>query len=188
MPSPRPQPATRVSGGNARMLELMNDEELEGVIAHELSHVRNYRHPDELGRRDDCGSHHVSRVHGPLAMLFAVSEETATMTARARVPALLMIFLAPFAPCCCNFSFAHAEYSADQTGARMVGSLTADQALQSWELTTSAFLRPRSPRRLQRCDRKAVLWQRHLVVAVQHTSPPREAYPSSTGDDGNPQR
>src|SRR5258708_13245190 len=24
------------------LLELMNDEELEGVIAHELSHVRNY--------------------------------------------------------------------------------------------------------------------------------------------------
>ena len=24
------------------LLEIMNDEELEGVIAHELSHVRNY--------------------------------------------------------------------------------------------------------------------------------------------------
>ena len=35
------------------ILRLLSESELEGVIAHELAHVQEPRHPDQLGGGDD---------------------------------------------------------------------------------------------------------------------------------------
>jgi len=43
------------------LLNLMNDDELEGVIAHELSHGSQLRHPDDLDCGDACRRDHVHR-------------------------------------------------------------------------------------------------------------------------------
>jgi len=42
IPQPDEIPRTLPLPVTAGLMELMNDDELEGVIAHELSHVRNY--------------------------------------------------------------------------------------------------------------------------------------------------
>jgi heat shock protein HtpX len=103
------------------LLQLMNDDELEGVIAHELSHVRNY---DILissiaatlagaitwvahwgawfggGSRDDCGN-----SGGGSGVL-----------------GLLLFFLAPLGAMLLQLGLSRQrEYAADATGVRMVG-------------------------------------------------------------------
>ena len=56
------------------ILGLLNDEELEGVLAHELGHVRQSRHSDQFGRSNHRRSHHLA------ALRRACSEEWVTAT------------------------------------------------------------------------------------------------------------
>jgi heat shock protein HtpX len=99
------------------LLELMNDAELEGVIAHELSHVRNY---DIL----------ISSVAATLAgaitwiahwgMWFGGGDDDER--GRGGVAGLLLMFLAPLAAMLLQLGLSRQrEYAADATGARMVG-------------------------------------------------------------------
>ncbi|OLE47509.1 MAG: protease HtpX [Acidobacteria bacterium 13_1_20CM_3_58_11] len=105
------------------LLELMNDEELEGVIAHELSHVRNY---------DILTSSIAATIAGAITYLAEMARWGMLFGGFGRdrdddregggFAALLMIFLAPVAALLLQLFVSRArEYSADQTGARMVG-------------------------------------------------------------------
>src|SRR5579859_5528234 len=100
------------------LLQLMNDDELEGVIAHELSHVRNY---DIL----------ISSIAGAITYLAQMGRFAAIFGYGGRdndregggFTALLMIFLAPLAAMLLQLGISRQrEYSADETGARMVGN------------------------------------------------------------------
>jgi heat shock protein HtpX len=100
------------------LLQLMNDDELEGVIAHELSHVRNYdilissiaatiagaiTYIARMGFWFGGGGRDDDREGGGLA-------------------GILMLVLAPFAAFLLQLGISRQrEYSADATGARMVG-------------------------------------------------------------------
>jgi heat shock protein HtpX len=101
------------------LLELMNDDELEGVIAHELSHVRNY---DIL----------ISSVAATLAGAITWIAHWGPWLGgggddRDRrgggVIGLLLFFLAPLGAFLLQLGLSRQrEYSADSTGARMVGN------------------------------------------------------------------
>lgn len=101
------------------LLELMNDEELEGVIAHELSHVRNY---DIL----------ISSVAATLAgaitwvarwgLWFGGGDDDERGRGGA-IAGLLLMLLAPLAAMLLQLGLSRQrEYAADATGARMVGN------------------------------------------------------------------
>ena len=105
------------------LLELMNDDELEGVIAHELSHVRNY---------DILTSSVAATIAGAITYLAEMGKWGMIFGGFGRgrdddregggLAALLMIFLAPFAAMLLQLCLSRTrEYSADETGARMVG-------------------------------------------------------------------
>ncbi len=105
------------------LLELMNDEELEGVIAHELSHVRNYDILTSSIAATIAGAITYLASMGRWAMLFGgFGRDREDDREGGGFAALLMIFLAPFAALLLQLFLSRTrEYSADQIGARMVG-------------------------------------------------------------------
>ena len=100
------------------LMQLMTDDELEGVIAHELSHVRNYdilissiaatiagaiTYAARMGLWFGFGGRDDDREGGGFA-------------------AILMLILAPLAAMLLQLGISRQrEYSADATGARMIG-------------------------------------------------------------------
>src|SRR5712671_1629515 len=129
---PEPAPNAFATGRNPQhasvavtqgLLELMNDDELEGAIAHELSHVRNY---------DILTSSIAATIAGAITYLASMARWGMIFGGYGRdrdddrggggIAALLMIFLAPFAAMMLQLFLSQTrEYSADATGARMVG-------------------------------------------------------------------
>src|ERR1700704_3077792 len=105
------------------LLELMNDEELEGVIAHELSHVRNYDILTSSIAATIAGAITYLASMGRWAMLFGgFGRDREDDREGGGFAAILMIFLAPFAALLLQLFLSRTrEYSADETGARMVG-------------------------------------------------------------------
>jgi heat shock protein HtpX len=101
------------------LLELMNDEELEGVIAHELSHVRNY---------DILISSIAATIAGAITYLarfgfwFGGGARDDDREGSG-IAGILMLVLAPFAAMLLQLGISRQrEYAADETGARMVGN------------------------------------------------------------------
>jgi heat shock protein HtpX len=106
------------------LLELMNDEELEGVIAHELSHVRNYDILTSSIAATIAGAITYLASMGRWAMIFGGLGGSRDEEGErgGGLGALLMIFLAPLAALMLQLFLSRTrEYSADETGARMVG-------------------------------------------------------------------
>jgi heat shock protein HtpX len=105
------------------LLQIMDDDELEGVIAHELSHVRNYDILTSSIAATIAGAITYMAQMGQWAMLFGGfggnrddDREGGGFTA------LLMIFLAPFAALLLQLFLSRTrEYAADEIGVRMVG-------------------------------------------------------------------
>jgi heat shock protein HtpX len=105
------------------LLELMNDEELEGVIAHELSHVRNY---------DILTTSIAATIAGAVTYLAHMAQwgmifggyggDRDDDREGGGLAAIAMMILAPFAALMLQLFLSRTrEYSADETGARMVG-------------------------------------------------------------------
>jgi len=105
------------------LLELMNDDELEGVIAHELSHVRNY---------DILTSSIAATIAGAITYLASMARWGMLFGGYGGnrdedregggVAAIAMMILAPIAALMLQLFLSRTrEYSADETGARMVG-------------------------------------------------------------------
>ncbi|HXL23601.1 MAG TPA: zinc metalloprotease HtpX [Candidatus Dormibacteraeota bacterium] len=104
------------------LLQLMNDEELEGVIAHELSHVRNY---------DILISSIAATIAGAITWIahwgpwlgYGSRDDDRERGGAGGIMALLLMILAPLAAVLLQFALSRQrEYSADETGARMVGN------------------------------------------------------------------
>jgi len=101
------------------LLELMNDEELEGVIAHELSHVRNY---------DILISSVAATLAGAITWIahwgawFGGGDRDERDRGNG-ILGLLLFFLAPLGALLLQLGLSRQrEYAADATGARMVGN------------------------------------------------------------------
>jgi heat shock protein HtpX len=104
------------------LLEIMNDDELEGVIAHELSHVRNYDILTSSIAATIAGAITFMASMGKWAMIFGGIGRDRDDDRGGGLSALLMIFLAPFAALLLQLFLSRTrEYAADETGARMVG-------------------------------------------------------------------
>ena len=98
------------------LMELMDDEELEGVIAHELSHVRNY---------DILTSSIAATIAGAITWIARMGFWFGGGGDRERsggIAGLLMLILAPFAALLLQLGISRQrEYQADASGAQMVG-------------------------------------------------------------------
>jgi heat shock protein HtpX len=103
------------------LLQLMNDDELEGVIAHELSHVRNYDILISSVAATLAGAITYLAHMGRFAAIFGYGNSRDDRDGGG-VTALLMIFLAPVAAMMLQLGISRQrEYAADETGAQMVG-------------------------------------------------------------------
>jgi len=106
------------------ILELLNDEELEGVLAHELGHVNN---------RDILISSVAATIAGAITMLASMGRWALIFGGyggRDReerggggLTALLMLFIAPIAASLIQLAVSRSrEYQADATGAHFTGN------------------------------------------------------------------
>ena len=106
----------------AGLMELMTDDELEGVIAHELSHVRNYDILITSIAATIAGAITFMARMGQFAMIFGGYGSSRDDRRGGGLSALLMIFLAPLAALFIQLGISRQrEYAADASGARMVG-------------------------------------------------------------------
>jgi heat shock protein HtpX len=122
---PQPAPNAFATGRNPShasvavtqgLLDLMNDEELEGVIAHELSHVRNY---------DILTSSIAATIAGVIFIVSRMGFFFGGGRDRERgggALALVLMILAPFAAMLLQLGISRQrEYQADASGAKMDG-------------------------------------------------------------------
>ena len=99
------------------LMEIMNDDELEGVIAHELSHVRNY---------DILTSSIAATIAGAITwvarMGFWFGGGSDDRNRGSGIVGIVMLFLAPLAALLLQLGISRQrEYQADASGVRMVG-------------------------------------------------------------------
>lgn len=150
MPMPKiylidsPQPNAFATGRNPKhaavavtrgILELMDHAELEGVLAHELSHVRN---------RDILISSIAATVAAALSFLVRIAFWTGLSGDNRRndplsgIIALVSIILAPIAAMIIQMAISRSrEFEADRSGARITGSpLALARALEKLEAGT----------------------------------------------------
>lgn len=99
------------------LLELMDDEELEGVIAHELSHVRNY---------DILTSSIAATIAGAITWIarmgFWFGGGGSDRERGSGITGLLMLILAPLAALMLQMGISRQrEYQADASGVKLIG-------------------------------------------------------------------
>lgn len=125
---PQPAPNAFATGRNpknaavavtAGLLELMNEEEVEGVIAHELAHVRNY---------DILIASVAATVAAAITWISYMGRWAMILGGRGGgrdgggLGALLMLIVAPIAALIIQMAISRQrEYAADATAARIIG-------------------------------------------------------------------
>jgi heat shock protein HtpX len=130
----------------AGILDLLNDDELEGVLAHELGHVRN---------RDILISSIAATVAGAVTMLARMAGWAAMFgggrdrdrDGGGAITALIMMILAPIAALLIQMAVSRSrEYQADATGAHFTGNPGAlASALRKMELYAARVPMQASP-------------------------------------------
>jgi heat shock protein HtpX len=126
------------------ILNLLNDEELEGVLAHELGHVRN---------RDILISSVAATLAGAITMLarfgffFGGMGDRDDRDRGGGFVALLMLILAPLAATLIQLAVSRSrEYQADATGAALTGNPYAlASALRKLDASSKRIPLPASP-------------------------------------------
>src|SRR5579863_6645035 len=128
---PQPAPNAFATGRNPShasvavtegLMELMNDDELEGVIAHELSHVRNYDILITSIAATLAGAITWIASMGRWAMIFGGFGGSRNNRNGGGLAALLMLIVAPIAALLIQLGISRQrEFSADASGAKMVG-------------------------------------------------------------------
>ena len=128
---PQPAPNAFATGRNpkhasvavtAGLMELMNDDELEGVIAHELSHVRNYDILITSIAATLAGAITWIASMGRWAMIFGGYGNSRDNRNGGGLAALIMLLVAPIAALLIQLGISRQrEFSADASGAKMVG-------------------------------------------------------------------
>jgi heat shock protein HtpX len=104
------------------LMELMNDDELEGVIAHELSHVRNYDILTSSIAATLAGAITWAAHLGRFGMMFGGYGGGRGDRRGGGLGALLAIFLAPLGALILQMGISRQrEYQADASGVQMVG-------------------------------------------------------------------
>src|ERR1700691_4638282 len=104
------------------LLELMNDDELEGVIAHELSHVRNYDILTTSIAATLAGAISWMASMARWGMIFGGFGGGRDRRDGGGIAALVMMIVAPFAALIVQLGISRQrEYAADAAGARLVG-------------------------------------------------------------------
>jgi heat shock protein HtpX len=129
---PQPAPNAFATGRNpshasvavtAGLMELMTDDELEGVIAHELSHVRNYDILITSIAATLAGAITWIASMGRWAMIFGgFGGSRDDNRSGGGLEALIMLIVAPIAAMLIQLGISRQrEFAADASGARMVG-------------------------------------------------------------------
>lgn len=128
---PQPAPNAFATGRNPHhasvavtqgLMELMNDDELEGVIAHELSHVRNYDILTSSIAATVAGAVTWLASMGRWGMIFGGFGGGGDRDEGGGLVALLMLIVAPVAALLLQLGISRQrEYQADASGAKMVG-------------------------------------------------------------------
>jgi heat shock protein HtpX len=103
------------------LLEIMNDDELEGVIAHELSHVRNYDILTSSVAATLAGAITWIGHMGRWGLMFG-GYGGGGRNRSGGIGALLMVILAPIAAVLLQLGISRQrEYQADASGVQMIG-------------------------------------------------------------------
>src|SRR6185437_9724788 len=106
----------------AGLMELMSDDELEGVIAHELSHVRNYDILITSIAATLAGAITWIASMGRWAMIFGGYGSSRDEGEGNAITAILMLILAPIAALLLQLGISRQrEYQADASGVKLIG-------------------------------------------------------------------
>ncbi|MGB6482129.1 MAG: zinc metalloprotease HtpX [Candidatus Acidiferrales bacterium] len=130
--SPQPAPNAFATGRNphhaavcvtAGLMQIMNDDELEGVIAHELSHVRNYDILTSSIAATLAGAVTWAAEMGRWGLIFGGYGGSSDGEGEGNaITAILMLILAPIAALLLQLGISRQrEYQADASGVKMVG-------------------------------------------------------------------
>jgi heat shock protein HtpX len=181
--SPQPAPNAFATGRNphhaavcvtAGLMQIMNDDELEGVIAHELSHVRNYDILTSSIAATLAGAITWIAQMGRWGMMFGGYGGSRDGEGEGNaITAILMLILAPLAALLLQLGISRQrEYQADASGVKMVGQpYGLISALQKLEGYNKKIPMQISPSTAALCI-VAPLQARQMLASLFSTHPP----------------